>query len=73
MTGRAETAERFGSWLEELSSASPTPGGGAAAAIAVAMAAGLIGMVCNLTIGNPKYAANEERLLGVLRASETAR
>lgn len=44
--------ERF---LEELASRSPTPGGGAVAALTGAMAASLVEMVCNLTIGKRGY------------------
>ena len=73
MTSNAETGDRFGAWLEELSSGSPTPGGGSAAAVAVSMGAGLICMVCNLTIGNPKFSASEDRMRNVLRNAETAR
>ncbi len=69
----AETGDLFGTWLEELSSSSPTPGGGSAAAIAVSMGAGLICMVCNLTIGNPKFSASEDRMRNVLRDAETAK
>lgn len=73
MTSYTETGDCFGSWLEELSSGLPTPGGGSAAAVAVSMGAGLICMVCNLCIGNPKFSANEDRLRNVLRDAETAR
>jgi methenyltetrahydrofolate cyclohydrolase len=46
-------------FLDELASGAPTPGGGAAAALSGAMAAGLITMVCDLTIGKPQYAEFE--------------
>lgn len=49
-------------WMAELGSAAPTPGGGGAAAMSVAMGAGLLEMVCNLTIGRPRYAAREDEL-----------
>lgn len=52
--------------LEELGSKSPTPGGGAAAAISGAMAASLVEMVCNLTIGKAKYQSSEKDLQTVL-------
>lgn len=42
-------------FLDELSSASPTPGGGAVAALSGAMAASLVEMVCGLTIGKKGY------------------
>ena len=37
------------------------------------MAAGLISMVCNLSIRNPKFATSEDRLRSVLQAAEKAR
>jgi methenyltetrahydrofolate cyclohydrolase len=48
-----------GQWLAELASAAPAPGGGAVAALHASAAAGLVEMVCNLTIGKPKYAEHE--------------
>src|SRR5256885_8793056 len=44
-------------WLDGLASAAPAPGGGAAAAVQAAVGAALLEMVCNLTIGKPRYAA----------------
>ncbi len=44
------------SFLDGLASGAPTPGGGGAAALAGAMAAALVSMVCNLTIGRQRYA-----------------
>jgi len=52
-------------FLDKLSSKSPEPGGGSAAALVGAEAAGLVGMVCYLTLGKEKYAdvqADIERL-----------
>ena len=62
-----------GAWLDALASAAPAPGGGAAAAIGVSMGASLVCMVCNLTIGRPKYAAFEELLRAVLSQAEAHR
>jgi methenyltetrahydrofolate cyclohydrolase len=42
-------------FLDELASGAPTPGGGAVAALSGAMAAGLLTMVCDLTIGKKGY------------------
>lgn len=42
-------------FLEDLGSKSPTPGGGAVAALTGAMAASLVEMVANLTIGKKGY------------------
>jgi methenyltetrahydrofolate cyclohydrolase len=58
--------EQVGTWLDELASAAPAPGGGAAAAMLAAVGAALVGMVCNLTIGKPKYAEHEETMLTAL-------
>jgi formiminotetrahydrofolate cyclodeaminase len=46
-------------FLDELASAAPAPGGGSVAALTGAMAAGLLTMVCDLTIGKKAYAAFE--------------
>ena len=43
-------------FLDQLASRSATPGGGSVAALMGAQSAALISMVCNLTIGKPKYA-----------------
>ena len=56
---REEIIEEF---LEELGSASPTPGGGGAAAFSGALSVSLAAMVCNLTIGKKRYADVEEDL-----------
>lgn len=60
-------------WLDALASASPTPGGGGAAALGASVAGSLICMVCNLTIGKPKYAAYEAQMSAALAQAETAR
>jgi len=49
-------------FLEELSSAAPAPGGGSVAALSGAMAASLVLMVCNLTIGKEKFAQHEQEV-----------
>jgi formiminotetrahydrofolate cyclodeaminase len=60
-------------WLDDLASASPAPGGGAAAAVANAIAAALVSMVCNLTIGKPKFADVEPAMRDVLTEATTLR
>ena len=60
-------------YLEELASKAPTPGGGSAAALMGAQAAALVCMVCNLTIGKPKYAEVEADMRELLGKSESLR
>src|SRR4051794_15662039 len=62
------TVEDF---IEQLASASPTPGGGSASALAGAMAAAMVEMACNLTIGREKFKDVEGEMQTVLgRAKE---
>ena len=60
-------------WLSDLASDSPTPGGGGASALSAAASAALISMVCNLSIGRPRYAEHEQLLTGVLRQATKRR
>jgi formiminotetrahydrofolate cyclodeaminase len=60
-------------FLDTLASERPTPGGGSAAAVAGAMSAALISMVCNLTIGKPRFAHAEAEMLAVRDAAESLR
>jgi formiminotetrahydrofolate cyclodeaminase len=57
-------------FLAQLGSAAPTPGGGSVAALTGAQAAGLVAMVCHLTIGKKRYAEHEDELRRVLAAAE---
>ena len=57
-------------YIEKLGSKAPTPGGGGVAALAGALGAALASMVCNLTIGKPKYAQYENELKAVLESAE---
>lgn len=61
------------SFLDGLASGAPTPGGGGAAALSGAMAAALISMVCNLTIGRQRYADAESEMRQVLSRAEMLR
>ncbi len=62
------TVEDF---VEQLASASPTPGGGSASALAGAIAAALVEMACNLTVGREKFRDVQEEMQIVLgRAKE---
>lgn len=65
--------QAIGAFLDDLASERSTPGGGGAAAISGAMGAALVSMVCNLTIGKPKYAEVEAELKEVLATSEGLR
>ncbi len=60
-------------YLDTLASKSATPGGGSAAALMGAQAAALTSMVCNLTIGKPKYAEVETEMRALLEKSEILR
>ncbi len=52
-------------FLSELHSNSPAPGGGSVAALNGAIAASLVGMVANLTIGKKNYAEAEAEMKDV--------
>lgn len=60
-------------FLDELAGKQATPGGGSAAAVMGAQGAALVGMVCNLTIGKPKYAAVEAEMQVLLAEAEALR
>ncbi|MEI6069824.1 MAG: methenyltetrahydrofolate cyclohydrolase [Methylococcaceae bacterium] len=60
-------------FLDELASKSATPGGGSVSALMGAQSAALTSMVCNLTIGKPKYAEVEAEMQALLQKSEALR
>jgi formiminotetrahydrofolate cyclodeaminase len=60
-------------FLDELASKQATPGGGSAAAVIGAQSAALTSMVCNLTIGKPKYIEVENDMKALLQQSEALR
>jgi methenyltetrahydrofolate cyclohydrolase len=64
------TVEDF---IEQLASASPTPGGGSASALAGAMAAAMVEMACNLTVGREKFREVEVEMRTVLGRAEELR
>jgi formiminotetrahydrofolate cyclodeaminase len=61
-----QTIDEF---MDDLASKAATPGGGSVAAIMGAMAAALISMVANLTIGKKTYAAVEPQMQDLLKQS----
>jgi formiminotetrahydrofolate cyclodeaminase len=68
MSIKNQTIEKF---LDSVASKTPTPGGGAVAAVTGAMAASLVEMVCNLTIGKKSYPKVQDEMIKVAeRASE---
>ena len=60
-------------FLTALASSAPAPGGGGGAAMAGALAAALASMVCNLTIGKEKFAAQECEVKAMLQEAEQVR
>ena len=58
-------------FLEELSSAAPVPGGGSVAALEVAMAAALLAMVANLTVGRKRYAHVQSQVMDARERATT--
>ncbi len=52
-------------FLNELHSNSPAPGGGSVAALNGAVAASLVGMVANLTVGKKNYAEVEAEMMQI--------
>lgn len=67
------TQQPVASFLDELASGAPTPGGGSAAAIMGAMAAALISMVCNVTLGKKGHEATEDEMKALRDESEKLR
>jgi len=64
------TVEQF---AEALAAATPTPGGGSASAQAGAMAASLIQMMCDLTLGREQYRVHEQAVQGIRHRAEGLR
>jgi len=60
-------------FLDELASNAPVPGGGSTAALTGALAAALVSMVGNLTVGKKRYASVEEDVKALLGRSESLR
>jgi methenyltetrahydrofolate cyclohydrolase len=63
--------QKIEEFLDSVASKAPTPGGGAVAAVVGAMAASLVEMVCNLTIGKKNYLGVQDEITNIAeRASE---
>ena len=67
------TALSVEDFLDRLASGDPTPGGGSAAAVGGALAAALVSMVCNLTVGRDKFADVERDVRVILERAEELR
>lgn len=67
---REKSLDQF---LDELASKAPVPGGGSVAALSGALAAGLVSMVCNLTLGKERYAHVQDEIRTLLGRSEGLR
>lgn len=79
LVSRAEAAsgpiasQTVHAFLSALASDAPTPGGGAVGAVAGAAGAGLISMVCRLTVDNEKFEDAWDTLRPVLAEADEAR
>lgn len=62
-----------GQFLDALASGAPVPGGGSVAALSGAMAAGLLTMVCDLTIGKKQHAEFESDAKALREQAEVGR
>jgi methenyltetrahydrofolate cyclohydrolase len=60
-------------YLDQLAGKQATPGGGSVAALLGAQAAALTSMVCNLTLGKPKYAEVQQQIAQLLEQAEALR
>lgn len=60
-------------FMDKISSSSPTPGGGTVSAFTGALAAALVMMVCNLTIGKKRYKNAEAYMCDLRNKAEAAR
>ncbi len=58
---------------ELLASGAPAPGGGSAAALEAALGAGLVAMVCRLTVGKARFEPHREALQAVQERAEALR
>lgn len=73
MAARALTSMSVAELLEAIASAEPTPGGGSASALAAAVAAGLVAMVCRLTLGRDRFAEFQGEAESILAEADRLR
>lgn len=69
----AQPKVAIAAYLDALASSAPTPGGGSAAGLTGAMAAALVSMVANLTVGRPRFAGVEAPVRAALDEAEQTR
>lgn len=67
------TEQSFKDIMDSLAASTPAPGGGTAAALAGVMAASLVQMVANLTLGKKRYQDVQELMQAVLIKSSELR
>ena len=67
------TQAQVTTFLDDLASSKPAPGGGSVAGLTGALAAALLSMVGNLTIGKKKYEAVQEDITDMVGKSEKLR
>jgi formiminotetrahydrofolate cyclodeaminase len=60
-------------FLDKLASKAPEPGGGSVAALTGSLGAGLVSMVCSLTLGKEKYKDVQPQVEALVKESEKLR
>lgn len=60
-------------FLDKLAGKSPEPGGGSVAALTGSLGAGLVSMVCSLTLGKEKYKDVQPQVEALIKESEKLR
>lgn len=65
--------QKIGTFFDMLASSAPTPGGGSVAALNGAMAAGLISMVCAITLDKKKPPEDADEIRSIYTQSEQLR
>ncbi|MCE5259950.1 MAG: cyclodeaminase/cyclohydrolase family protein [Chloroflexi bacterium] len=67
------TDNTINAFLDALASEEPVPGGGSTAALTGSLAAALVCMVCNLTLGKEDYASAQEQMETIRHQAEELR